>query len=203
MTDYKLEFSGSYGTGRRWSTGVHVSSSADIITALTDWSAQVVSAWTNGTHGLEALYAVSTVLDTISAIQLGPTMNEVQRLDGPTTLPGTDATQEGANQLAILVSLRNAFSGARNRGRMYLPSPAEDTVDEGILGGTQATRVSTAIIALFTGMRTSGYTFFVFNRTSHPHDLVPFTKKTVTSEKVDKVLRTQRRRIRKELAQYV
>ena len=61
MTDYKLEFSGSYGTGRRWSTGVHVSSSADIITALTDWSAQVVSAWTNGTHGLEALYATSLV----------------------------------------------------------------------------------------------------------------------------------------------
>lgn len=203
MTDYKLEISGSYGTGRRWSSGVHVSSSADIITTLTDWSAQVVSAWTNGTHGLEALYATTTVLDTISAIQLGATMQEIQRLDGPTTLPGTAAGEEGAGQLAILVSLRNVFSGARNRGRMYLPSPAEDAVDEGILGGSQATRVSTAIIALFSGMRSAGYTFFVFNDAAHPHDPVPFTKKTITSEKVDKVLRTQRRRIRKELPQYV
>jgi hypothetical protein len=203
VTDYKLEFSGVYGTGRRWSTGVHVSTSADIITTLTDWSAQVVSFWTNGTHGVETLYATSTVLDTISAIQLGATMQELQRLDGPTTLAGTDTSQEGAGQLAILVSLRNVFSGARNRGRMYLPAPAEDTVNEGILGGTEATRVSTAIIALFSGMRGAGYSFFVFNDAAHPHDPVPFTKKTITSEKVDKVLRTQRRRIRKELPQYV
>lgn len=203
MTDYKLEISGHYGTGRRWSTGVHASSGTDLATALTDWSAQVNSAWTNGTHGLEALYATTTVLDTISVIQLGSTMHEVQRVDGPVTLPGTAAGEEGAGQLAILVSLRNVFSGARNRGRMYLPSPAEDAVDEGILGGSQATRVSTAIIALFTGMRTAGYTFFVFNPVGHPLDPTPFTKKTLTSEKIDKVLRTQRRRIRAELAEYV
>ena len=203
MVDYKVEISGVYGTGRRWSTGAHLSGGSDLLTTLTDWSAQVVSWWTNGTHGMEALYATTTVLDTISATQLGPTMNEIQRLDGPTTLPGTAAGEEGAGQLAILISLRNAFSGPRNRGRMYLPSPAEDAVDEGILGGSQATRVSTAIIALFTGMRTAGYTWFVFNDASHPHDPIPFTKKTITSEKADKVLRTQRRRIRKELPQYV
>lgn len=203
MTDFKMEFSGVYGTGRRWSTGAHFSAGVDIVTAATDWSTQVNSFWTNGSHGVETLYATSTVLDTMTVIQLGSTMHEVQRLDGAVTLAGTDATQEGAGQLAILVSLRNAFSGARNRGRMYLPSPAEDTVNEGILGSTEGTRVSTAIIALFSGMRTAGYTPFVFNRIAHPLDPAPFTKKTITSEKVDKVLRTQRRRIREELAQYV
>jgi hypothetical protein len=203
VTDYKLEVSGSFGTGRRWSWGCHVSGGSDLLTTETDWAAQVASFWTNGSHGVETLYATSTVLDTVSTIQLGATFNEIQRLDGPTTLPGTSTAEEGANQLAILVSQRNVFSGARNRGRFYLPSPAEDAVDGGILGSSQATRVSTAIIALFTGMRTAGYTFFVFNRESHPHDLVPFTKKTITSEKVDKVLRTQRRRVAKELAQYV
>lgn len=203
MTDYKMEISGSYGTGRRWSCGAHFSAGSDLVTAASDWAAQVNSFWTNGSHGVETLYATSTVLDTVTAIQLGSTMHEIQRLDGPTTLPGTDVSQEGAGQLSILVSLRNAFSGARNRGRMYLPSPAEDTVNEGILGGTEATRVSTAIIALFSGMRTAGYTPFVFNRVAHPLDPTPFTKKTITSEKVDKVLRTQRRRIREELAQYV
>ena len=203
MPDYKLEVSGSFGTGRRWSWGCHVSSTADLATTITDWAAQVVSFWTNGPHGVETLYATTTILDTVTAIQLGATMHEVQRIDSPTTLAGTAAGEEGANQLAILVSLRNVMSGARNRGRMYLPSPAEDAVDEGILGSTQATRVSTAITALFTGMRTAGYTFFVFNRTAHVLDPVPFTKKTITSEKIDKVLRTQRRRVRKELAEYV
>lgn len=203
MTDYKMVIAGSYGTGRRWSSGAHFSSGTSLATAETDWSTQVVSFWTNGTHGMEALYATTTILDTISVIQLGPTMNVVQEEVGPTTLPGTAAGQEGANQLAILVSLRNVFAGGRNRGRMYLPSPAEDAVDEGILGSSESTRVSTAIVALFGGMRTAGYTPFVFNREAHPLDPVLFTKKTITSEKIDKVLRTQDRRIRKELAQYV
>jgi hypothetical protein len=86
---------------------------------------------------------------------------------------------------------------------MYLPCPAEDTFNEGVLGATEATRVSTAIDALFSGMRTAGYTFFVFNRKTSPRDPVLFTKKTLTNEKTDRVLRTQRRRIRKELAIYV
>ncbi len=198
-----MGFAGSYGTGRRWSTGVHFSSGTDLVTALSDWATQVNSFWTNGTHGVQTLYATTTVLDTISVLQLGPTMHIVQELPNAVTLPGTAAGQEGAGQLAILASLRNPFAGARNRGRMYLPSPAEDAVNEGILGSTEGTRVSTAIIALFGGMRTAGYTPFVYNRTAHPLDPVAFTKKTLTMEKIDKVLRTQDRRTRQELAEYV
>ncbi len=203
MTDYKLEVSGSYGTTRRWSWGCHVSSTADLATTVADWATQVVSFWTNGSHGVETLYATTTVLDTVTAIQLGSTFHEVQRIDSPTTLAGTAAGEEGAGQLAILVSLRNVMSGARNRGRFYLPSPAEDAVDEGILGSAQGTRVDVAVTSLFTGMRTAGYTFFVFNDAVHPLDPVIFTKKTITFEKVDKVLRTQRRRTQKLPAQYV
>ena len=203
MTDYKLEISGVYGTGRSWSTGVHASSTNDLATTQIDWAAQVNSFWTNGSHGLETLYATTTVLTAIKSIQLDATMHAVQELVSPVTLAGTDATQEGPNQDAVLVSLRNLAAGERNRGRMYLPCPAEDTFAEGVLGATEATRVSTAIDALFSGMRTAGYTFFVFNRKTSPRDPVLFTKKTLTNEKTDRVLRTQRRRIRKELAIYV
>jgi len=203
VTDYQLKISGTFGTGRVWSTGAHASSTNDIATCLIDWALQVNSFWTNGSHGVETLYASTTVLTAISAVQLDGTMHAVQEVVSPVSLAGTDATQEGPNQDAILVSLRNNFAGERNRGRMYLPCPAEDTFSEGVLGSTEATRVSTAISALFSGMRTSGYTFFVFNRTASPRDPVAFTKKTIITEKVDRVLRTQRRRIRKELAIYV
>lgn len=203
MTDYKLEISGLFGTGRDWSTGVKASSTNDLATTLIDWALQVNSFWTNGSHGVQTLYATTTVLTEIKAIQLDATGHVVQEVASPVTLAGTASGQEGANQLAILVSLRNLFAGERNRGRMYLPSPAEDTVDEGVLGNTEGTRVSTAIDALFSGMRTAGYTFFVWNTETSPRDPVLFTKKTLTIEKVDRVLRTQRRRIRKELAIYV
>ena len=203
MTDYKLEISGTFGTGRSWSTGVHASSTNDLATTQIDWALQVNSFWTNGSHGVETLYATSTVLTEIKSIQLDSTMHVIQESVSPVTLAGTDATQEGPNQDAILVSLRNLSAGERNRGRMYLPCPAEDTFNEGVLGSTEGTRVSTAIDALFTGMRTAGYTFFVFNREVSPRDPVLYTKKTITNEKVDRVLRTQRRRIRKELAIYV
>lgn len=203
MTDYKIELSGSYGTGRKWSTGFHMTSSSDLATVLVDMGFKVTDLWTNGTYGLETLYATTTSLTNIAVIQLDTSMRELQRIDGPATLPGTATTDEGANQLSILVSLRNVFAGERNRGRMYLPSPAEGAVAEGVLGSTEATRVSTAISAFFTGLRAGGGVIFVFNRAAHPRDLVPFTKKTVTAEKVDRVLRTQRRRIRKELAIYI
>lgn len=203
MTDFKLQISGVYGTGRVWSTGVHASSSNSLAGVLIDWAAQVNSAWTNGTHGLQTLYATTTELTAISAIQLDATMHAVQEVTSPVTLPGTAVTDEGPNQDAILVSLRNTFAGERNRGRMYLPCPAEGTFAEGVLGGTETTRVSTAIAALFDGMRTGGYTFFVFNRKTSPRDPILYAKKTIASQKVDRVLRTQRRRIRKELAIYV
>jgi hypothetical protein len=203
MTDYKLEAGGVYGTGRVWTFGAHVSSSNDLATTLVDWSAQLVSFWTNGSHGVETVYATSTILTSASAISLSGTFHEDQRVDGTLSNAGTSTADEGANQLAILASLRNASSGPKNRGRLYLPSPAEDAVDEGVLGSTERTRVSTAIDALFDGMRTDGYTFFVFNRNASPRDPVAFTKKTITTQKIDAVLRTQRRRVRKELPIYV
>jgi hypothetical protein len=203
VTDFKFEMSGVYGTGRKWSTGVHASSADDIAAAVIEWGLKIADFWTNGTFGAETLYATTTEVTQLSVIQLGPTFHEVQRIDAPVTLAGTAAGEENANQLAILASLRNPFSGARNRGRMYLPAPAEDASNEGVLLDAKATRVATALEALFTGMRSDGYTFFVFNRTAHPDDPIPFTKKTITNEKIDKVLRTQRRRVRKEAAIYV
>lgn len=203
MTDYKLGISGVYGTGRKWSTGIHVSSTGDIAAAVVEWGLKVADLWTNGTWGIETLYATTTVVTELSVAQLGPTMNTVQEIVSPVTLAGTAAGQENANQLAILVSLRNAFAGERNRGRMYLPAPAEDASDEGVLDATKATRVATAIETVFTAMRGDGYTFFVFNRVASVRDPIPYTKKALTNEKVDRVLRTQRRRVRKELAIYV
>lgn len=203
MTDYQLKIAGAYGTGRAWSTAVHASSSSDLATTLINWAAQVNDFWTNATHGVETLYSTATALTSISAVQLDATFHAVQEVVSPVVLLGTDATNEGPNQDAVLVSLRNIFAGERNRGRMYLPAPAEDTFDEGVLGFAEATRVSTAINALFSGMRGLGYTFFVYNRKTSPRDPVLYAKKTITAEKVDRVLRTQRRRIRKELAIYV
>jgi hypothetical protein len=203
VTDYKFEMSGVYGTGRKWSTGVHASSAGDIAAAVIEWGLKVTDFWTNATYGAETLYATTTEITQLSVIQLGATFHEIQRIDSPVTLAGTAAGQENANQLSILCSLRNGFSGARNRGRMYLPAPAEDASDEGVLDATKATRVATALEALFTAMRGDGYSFFVFNRNASAVDPIPFTKKTITNEKVDRVLRTQRRRVRKELAIYV
>lgn len=203
MPDYKLQLSGTYGTGRVWSTGVHATGAADLPSTAITWATQVNSAWTNASHGLETLYATTTVLTEISVVQLDATMHAIQEVASAVTLPGTNATQEGPNQDSILVSLRNSFAGERNRGRMYLPVPAEDTFDEGVMGVTETTRVSTAIDALFSGMRTAGYTFFVFNRKVSVRDPALYAHKTITTEKVDRVLRTQRRRIRKELAIYI
>jgi len=71
-----------------------------------------------------------------------------------------------------------------------------------ILGNTQATQVTTAMTALRAGMAAAGHVQLIWNHEPTRRDPVIQTTKVVTSCKTDRVIRTQRRRVRKELAQY-
>jgi hypothetical protein len=57
--------------------------------------------------------------------------------------------------------------------------------------------------ALRTGMAAAGHVQVLLNRKPTKRDPVAGTTKPVTLCKTDRVQRTQRRRVRKELAQYV
>lgn len=204
MTQYRLTVSGVYGNGRTWSFRQHYSSAASLATILADWSAAWTTAWTTATTGLATVYATSTVLTEFTAATLtGTPYREGLKSANPVTHAGTASGDSMAPADSILVSRRTAQVGGRNRGRTYLPAPAEAVQNDGLLTVTDAGHVSTSINGVRTAMVGAGHTPVIYNTKVSTADPVVQTNKTVTLEEVDRILRTQRRRQEKLAAVYV
>lgn len=209
MALYRCVAYGIYNSGRAWSFRQNFSSSAALATVQADWFAQVVSAWTDGTHGLQTLYPTTTSLERTRTYQLFLTLGPPIKVkasaaaENAAVHAGTSANDGLPDQDAVVVSLRTAGVGVNNRGRTFLPAVDETIVAGDILGSTQGTRVTTSLTALRAGMAAAGHTQVIFNDRPTVHDPVTATLKPVTLCETDRVIRTQRRRIRKEAALYV
>jgi hypothetical protein len=209
MALYRCVAYGTFLSGRVWSFRQNFNSSAVLATVQADWATQVASAWTDGTHGLQTLYPTTTVLTLARTyalfLTLGPPIKVKASAAAQTTMShaGTSANDGLPDQDAVVVSLRTAGVGVNNRGRTYLPALDETIVVGDVLGNTPATRVTTAMTALRTGMAAAGHVQVIFNEVPTVHDPVTATTKPVTLCETDRVIRTQRRRIRKEAALYV
>lgn len=204
MTIYRCTASGVFASGLTWSFRQHFNSVATVSAISGDWAAAVVSAWTDATHGIEVIYPTGTLLTATSAAALsGVPFREGLKQVAPTSHAGTLATDSLPENNAILVSLRAAAVGGRNRGRIHLPAPAEDQAVGGELGTTPSTRVSTAMNALYASMRLSGHDPVIYNSRVSVADPVVQTTKSIVTEEVDRVLRSMRPRTRKRRAVYV
>jgi len=209
MTLYVCTAGGSFVSGRQWTIRQKFSSSALLATVQSDWAAQIVAAWTNGTYGLQGLYPTTTILQKATtyqmALTLGPPIKEVAAFAATSAFShaGVSANDGLPDQDAVLVSLRTAGIGPNNRGRTYLPACDETIVVGDIMANTQATQVTTAMTALRAGMAAAGHVQVIWNHEPTRRDPVIQTTKPVTSCVTDRVIRTQRRRNRKELHQYV
>jgi hypothetical protein len=209
MALYRCVASGVYLSGRPWSFRQNFTSASVLATVQADWAAQVAAAWTDGAHGLQTLYPTTTVLTLARTyslfLTLGPPILVKANAAAQTTMShaGTSANDGLPDQDATVVSLRTAGVGVNNRGRTFLPALDETIVVGDIIGNTQATRVSTAMTALRAGMAAAGHVQVIMNERPTVHDPVTATTKPVTSCETDRVMRSQRRRVRKSPAQYV
>jgi len=209
MAIFRCVAKGVFASGRTWSFRQYFTSASVLATVQADWVAQTASLWTDGTHGLQTLYPTTTVFNqavTYAMITLvGPPEKFIasQLATNSFTHAGTSANDGLPDQDAVCVSLRTAGVGPNNRGRNKLPAIDETIVTGDIIGNTEATRVTTAMTALRTGMAAAGHIQVILNDKVTPHDPVIATTKPVTLCETDRVVRTQRPRVRKELAQYV
>src|SRR5258707_6574809 len=202
MANFRSRADGNFASGRTLSFRIHTSGGASAAAVQADWIAQLTGFWTNGAHGIETLIPTGTVLKSCTTSELSPLFRQMTTVENTLTLAGTSADDSMPEQDVVLVSLRGATVERSNRGRIHLPALAETAATGGLIGVTESTRVSTAIGALFGGMRTAGYTVFVYNTKVSVHDPVLYTPKTILSEEVDRVIRTLRVRSRKNPAVY-
>jgi len=209
MALYRCVASGIYASGRPWSFRQHFSSAAALATVQADWFAQSVAAWTDASHGLQTLYPTTTLFTKARTyalfLTLGPPIlvKAASAAENVFSHAGTSANDGLPDQDATVVSLRTAGVGVNNRGRTFLPALDETIVVGDLIGATPATRVTTAMTALRAGMAAAGHVQVIFNDRPTVHDPATATTKPVTSCETDRVMRSQRRRIRKLPAQYV
>ncbi len=209
MALYRCVAYGIYASGRPWSFRQNFSSAAVLATVQADWAAQIAAAWTDGTHGLQTLYPTTTVLNKARTYQLFLTLGPPIKVkasfaaENAFTHAGTSGADGLPDQDAIVVSLRTAGVGVNNRGRTFLPACDEAIVVGDILGTTPATRVTTAMTALRAGMAAAGHTQVIFNDQPTVLDPVTATTKSITACETDRVIRSQRRRVRKLVPEYV
>lgn len=214
MALYRCVAYGVFASGQRWSFRQNFSSAAALATVQNDWLTATTDLWTNGTYGIETVYPTTTVYDRARTYQLavvtvatptGPVDKVIatSAAEDAFTLPGTSANDGLPDQDALLVSLRTAGIGPNHRGRTNLPAPDETIVVGDVMNNTPATRVSTAMTALRASMAASGHTQVLMNDEVTARDPVVATIKPVTLCETDRVIRTQRRRVRKKAAQYV
>jgi len=214
MTLYRCVAYGVYASGQKWSFRQNFSSAASLTTVENDWLTAITSLWTDGTHGIETVYPTTTILDKTRTYQLaivpvtigGVTTDKFvsvnAREDAP-SLAGTSANDGLPDQDSLLVSLRADGVGPNHRGRTFLPAPDETIVVGDTMNSTPATRVSTAMTALRSAMGAAGHTQELWNERATHRDPVVGTLKPVTLAEVDRVMRSQRRRIKKKAGLYV
>lgn len=119
--------------------------------------------------------------------------------------PGSIAGDALPNQNAMLVGLRTGVKGRRRRGRLYLPGVAEGGQTDGVLTGAQLTAVQAfaqgIVNAYGSGGTETNWRLVIYSPPTpafKPKTPPPVHTDTiitpVTSQDIDEVIRTQRRR---------
>jgi hypothetical protein len=207
MATFRCTVSGIFPSGLSWSFRQHFESSATTSQISTDWSAAVTGWWSDATNGMALSYPTGTELGLTTVAMLnGVPYRETEKLEVTHTLAGTLTADSLPENVCVVASLRAAQVGARNRGRLHFPAPAEDQAVGGSLVGATAIRMNNATDNLFASMRSAGHTPIVYNaKVSKVPTVDPViqTGKVIVTQQIDKNLRTQRRRTKKRRADYV
>lgn len=192
---------GNASTGELLSTGFHIRQ--DLVTA--PGMAQVGTAvknWWNiaGTGTAEkGRHPDEVTLDRVTLRRVVPDEPIEQSYTTGLPIPGTSAGDPLPPQTAILASLRTALIGRSYRGRMFLPPTTESFLSS----GASLTAIDAqAVLTQLDGLRQEfanpvlgiGAAWVVLSRQHNGAPVVPPIGTEVTQIKVDRILRTQRRR---------
>lgn len=155
--------------------------------------------WTTGLGGSGAVNTLCTsdiVLQSIVGRRVRPLEPVEQSFTTGLPSAGTEAAgQTYSPQDAMLVSLRTASIGRKYRGRMYFPPPAEADA-AGTIALASAQLLADAVEGLRDALDAVGLLEPMVIMSDVPPGTGPVT--VVTQVKVDRSIRSQRRRQKKE-----
>lgn len=203
MTDYVAIVRGVLPNGRGWSTSRHITSNQSDAALLTTWQNAWTSAWNLAVTGLKTVYTANTTITQFEIGRLDGSMRKVAKTQANVSLVGTNATDAGADNTAIVVDWLSAGTLRNQRGRQKLPAPAEDQVVGGVIQATPGANIKAAMISIATAVRADGSTYFVFPRYTTETGVPAFTKTVLIGDpEVREQLGSQNKRERKVAKTY-
>ena len=203
MTDYVATVRGVLPNGRSWSTSRHITSAQSEAALLTTWANAWTSAWNLATTGLATVFTASTTITYFEVGTLNGTMRKVSKSPDTVSLVGSATGDAGADNTAIIVDWASAGTMRNQRGRQFLPAPAESQVLGGVLSATPAGNIKAAMDSIATAVRADGSTYFVFPRYDTEGGVPAFTKTILIGNAlVRDQLGSQRKRERKVTKTY-
>jgi hypothetical protein len=169
-----------------WSWWLQAALDSDAVNAANAFQGSL-----GGSTAWKALYSSTTLfgLPKISAVDQA-TGQILRTMSGTGTYAGTGITNPFPPQLSVCVSLRTSRSGARYRGRFYLPAPLASNGDTiGRIVAARVTDVTTALSTAFSAAIGVGPSVIVMIYSRVGRSVEP-----VLSLDVGNVMDTQRRR---------
>lgn len=168
MADYYCRAEGNFTSDLEWGIGRHITSAQAPAALLTTWTNAWVSAWTDGTHGLSALYPTTTTISRFSVATLDGLYLQVAKVIGTSSHAGVDTGDSLPYNNATLVGLRSLTQiGKHARGHFLLPAMVETFWNAGVFAPTQAARASVAVNTVRTAIQADGSTFFLVDVGNH------------------------------------
>ena len=183
MALFKHELRGAF-PGEAWSFGVHTLGNITVSAAETAWATATDAFWDATT----TLFAPEVTAVATSTAELDQaTGKQLTRVETPSSLAGTAATESLPFQCAAAVSWRTALATRAGRGRFYAPSLAVAFVADGRMTSAAQTALLTGAQGMATALSGAGLSLVLYSRTTH-------ATQVITSVDVGDVIDTQRRR---------
>lgn len=197
MTDYYCQVKGSYAGAASWSFGLRVTSNQAQASLLTTWQNAWTNAWTNATYGLATMYPTGTEITEYSVATLDANYKQVSKSLAAVSQPGTSTDDTLPYLNSIVVSTRTAMIGRHARGRFFLPSPGESSINNNVVTSAAVTRVKSAVESVKTAIQADGSTFFVVHVPTITPPTVAGPKYVITDFLVSNKPARQSRRVSK------
>lgn len=185
-------------TNEQLSFGFHFTESAGGAPSASDIGPHVVDWWDTGADAVKQYTPSTMSLAQVNLRRVVPFDASMQTYNVGLPIAGTATGDMYASQASPLINLRTALIGRRYRGRMYLPPLSEVNVGPGgEIGLTVAENIRDQTSAMFAAiegeLEVDKVVVFSQAQLDNPVGSADY-KNAVTSVRIDRILRTQRRR---------
>jgi hypothetical protein len=199
MTNYHLQVHGLFGGTLGWSYGYYAQSSSVASSVNTTHNSAMSTFWNDATNGLKKYYFTDITVATTSVSSMDASWRTTAVASAALAVTGTDANPSLPWDTAVCLSFDSALDNRHGRGRMKLPSPANDTVASHVFTTAFLASIASVMGVYFSTMTSglSAYQPVVFNRHALKDGTAPFNTVALTNGTVSDKPATNRNRVRK------